>query len=180
MVISFDRTYAAFISFSGVSVAEEFAVPRESFLAAFEIDAGGITQCNYEPDRGLYHVTGLVGDVEVYAKPEDHPVLAVLHTQREAIHLWFIDEINRANQPSKYHTYDAAAHAWTLTQEASVKLDASNVRRERNTLLTASDWSQLGDSPADKAAWATYRQELRDIPLQAGFPGSVLWPKSPV
>lgn len=38
------------------------------------------------------------------------------------------------------------------------------VRDVINTLLAASDWTQLPDSPADKAAWATYRAQLRDIP----------------
>jgi hypothetical protein len=28
-------------------------------------------------------------------------------------------------------------------------------------------------------AWATYRQQLRDIPAQAGFPGTINWPTAP-
>ena len=39
-----------------------------------------------------------------------------------------------------------------------------NLRFKRNNLLTESDWTVLPDSPiADKTAWQTYRQELRDI-----------------
>jgi len=53
---------------------------------------------------------------------------------------------------------------------------AKSVRRTRNDKLTQSDWTQLADSTADKAAWATYRQALRDITLQAGFPWTVIWP----
>jgi hypothetical protein len=52
-------------------------------------------------------------------------------------------------------------------------------RRKRGQLLTASDWTQLGDSTADKATWATYRQALRDIPAQAGFPWTIDWPDAP-
>lgn len=63
-----------------------------------------------------------------------------------------------------------------------VELDAiaaSHARQERDRLLAASDWTQVADAPVDQAAWATYRQALRDIPLQAGFPNSIVWPTKP-
>lgn len=53
---------------------------------------------------------------------------------------------------------------------------AQDVRAKRNDLLGASDWTQLPDSPVDKAVWAVYRAALRDIPNQVGFPRSVVWP----
>ena len=56
---------------------------------------------------------------------------------------------------------------------------AEKVRLERNQLLAESDWTQLVDSPADKATWATYRQELRNISTQPGFPWTVNWPVAP-
>lgn len=56
---------------------------------------------------------------------------------------------------------------------------AAQVRAERDRLLTGSDWTQVADAPVDKAAWAAYRQALRDIPQQDGFPGSVTWPSAP-
>lgn len=56
---------------------------------------------------------------------------------------------------------------------------AGQVRAERSTKLAASDWTQLADSTADKAAWAAYRQALRDITAQAGFPWTVDWPAQP-
>jgi hypothetical protein len=56
---------------------------------------------------------------------------------------------------------------------------AAQIRAERNSMLAASDWTQLADSTADKAAWATYRQALRDITAQAGFPWTVDWPVQP-
>ena len=69
-----------------------------------------------------------------------------------------------------------------MEQEAKDALDASQAasqRSERNTKLTASDWTQVADAPVDKAAWATYRQALRDITAQAGFPWGVQWPTQP-
>jgi hypothetical protein len=56
---------------------------------------------------------------------------------------------------------------------------AASVRSERNEKLAASDWTQLADSTADKAAWATHRQALRDITAQAGFPWTIDWPVQP-
>ena len=59
-------------------------------------------------------------------------------------------------------------------------LVANDVRAERNARLASCDWTQLADSPAgDKTAWTQYRQALRDVPGQAGFPFSVTWPTAP-
>jgi hypothetical protein len=59
---------------------------------------------------------------------------------------------------------------------------ASAIRAERNTKLSECDWTQLNDTPLDnpsKVAWTNYRQALRDIPTQSGFPHNVVWPVKP-
>ena len=56
---------------------------------------------------------------------------------------------------------------------------ASEIRTERNEKIAKTDWTQLPDCPVDKAAWATYRQALRDITAQAGFPWTIDWPEQP-
>jgi hypothetical protein len=56
---------------------------------------------------------------------------------------------------------------------------ASAVRKSRGDKLADSDWTQVADAPVDKAVWATYRQALRDITTQEGFPWSVTWPDAP-
>ena len=56
---------------------------------------------------------------------------------------------------------------------------AAEIRTERDAKLTESDWTQVADAPVDQTAWATYRQALRDIPSQAGFPNEVVWPIEP-
>lgn len=69
-----------------------------------------------------------------------------------------------------------------LPPEACTALDdqqAANVRTDRNQRLSACDWTQLPDAPVDAAAWATYRQSLRDVTKQPGFPWSVEWPTPP-
>jgi hypothetical protein len=63
--------------------------------------------------------------------------------------------------------------------EAADAATGKSVRQARTMLLSQSDWTQVLDAPVDKAAWATYRQALRDITEQAGFPHSVVWPTNP-
>lgn len=57
---------------------------------------------------------------------------------------------------------------------------ATAVRAERDRLLTDSDWTQKRDVvlPND-AEWVAYRQALRDVPEQSGFPSSIKWPEAP-
>jgi len=56
---------------------------------------------------------------------------------------------------------------------------AAEARVKRNALLAQSDWTQVADAPVDQTAWATYRQALRDITVQAGFPENIDWPIAP-
>lgn len=57
---------------------------------------------------------------------------------------------------------------------------AAAARARRNGLLAASDWTQGKDIPDSvSTAWATYRQQLRDVPAQAGFPLNIQWPTPP-
>lgn len=53
------------------------------------------------------------------------------------------------------------------------------VRQQRDRLLSGSDITQLPDSPFDAAAWATYRQALRDIPQNQTDPNDIAWPEAP-
>lgn len=54
-----------------------------------------------------------------------------------------------------------------------------HARQERNTRLAKSDWTQVADAPVDRGQWAAYRQALRDIGAQPGFPFNVAWPTTP-
>lgn len=56
---------------------------------------------------------------------------------------------------------------------------AKSVRDTRNQKLKDSDWTQVADAPVNKAVWATYRQELRDLTSQTGFPWDITWPVQP-
>lgn len=94
--------------------------------------------------------------------------------------------IEKAVQNTAPHLQDGEwVLGWTVStrsQEEVAAADAaksSEVRADRNTRLTACDWTQVADAPVDKTAWATYRQALRDVPSQSGFPWNVTWPSEP-
>ena len=70
----------------------------------------------------------------------------------------------------------------TLDEDAIAAKDsqqANLMRSERNRRLSECDWTVLPDSPVDVNAWSAYRQSLRDVPDQAGFPWDVQWPTKP-
>lgn len=59
---------------------------------------------------------------------------------------------------------------------------ASDARAQRDSLIAACDWTQIPDSPltaAQRSAWAAYRQALRNVPAQPGFPATITWPTRP-
>jgi hypothetical protein len=66
--------------------------------------------------------------------------------------------------------------AYKATKDAE---QAKSIRSSRTVMLKDSDWTQVADAPVDKAAWATYRQALRDVTAQAGFPWTIDWPVAP-
>jgi len=63
--------------------------------------------------------------------------------------------------------------------QAESDSQAVKIRTQRNEKLTDSDWTQLADAPVDSLGWAVYRQKLRDITQQNGFPWNVVWPNKP-
>jgi hypothetical protein len=85
--------------------------------------------------------------------------------------------------------FDTDAQRWSqvwsvrdMTEEEIAARNAAqeaSVRSERNDKLAECDWTQLPDAPVDQAAWATYRQALRDVTVQEGFPWNVIWPQEP-
>lgn len=63
-----------------------------------------------------------------------------------------------------------------LVETSELDILVARMRHQRDLLLASSDWAMVSDAPTDKAAWATYRQALRDFPAtwvpseEADFP----------
>lgn len=70
-----------------------------------------------------------------------------------------------------------------LTDEQKAIRDAEQsnlIRTSRDQFLSQSDWTQMPDNPLpNKEDWAKFRQALRDVPTQTGFPWNVNWPVAP-
>jgi hypothetical protein len=132
----------------------------------------------------------------LYAAPIDLPAIFPL-TEQATIHGCELVEVALGekpayddhtqrlleNQPIKEgETWVVTYTIEELTAEEQQNLydgRANSVRQKRNRMLSESDWTQIADSTADKPAWAAYRQELRDVTAQAGFPWEVTWPVAP-
>tara|TARA_R110000796_G_scaffold237480_1_gene357487 strand:- start:25 stop:300 length:276 start_codon:yes stop_codon:yes gene_type:complete len=65
-----------------------------------------------------------------------------------------------------------------LYESESIIRASSEVRNQRDRLLLETDWMALSDNTMAQD-WATYRQALRDITDQTGFPNNVTWPTEP-
>ena len=81
-------------------------------------------------------------------------------------------------QPNQYSIFDFVTKQWVEDQNSAL----AYVLPKRQKLLYASDWTQIPNGPLtveQQAAWATYRQELRDITAQTGYPFNVIWPIPP-
>jgi len=70
---------------------------------------------------------------------------------------------------------DAEEQAWAAGADTRA---ASQVREQRDARLAETDWMANSDVTMSDD-WATYRQALRDVPAQAGFPTDVTWPVEP-
>lgn len=81
----------------------------------------------------------------------------------------------------QYFSPDYYQDPITNEWKPSIPIAISKVRAKRNRLLHESDWTQLLNNPLGDShtLWATYRQQLRDIPQQEGFPLDVVWPTLP-
>lgn len=77
--------------------------------------------------------------------------------------------------PQEEAARDAEEQAWAAGADTRA---AVAVRKERDALLAVTDWMANSDVTMT-SGWATYRQDLRDVPSQSGFPNTITWPTKP-
>ena len=105
------------------------------------------------------------------------------------VHFSPVPEVNPAIEKltEVYPLFDGTSwiQQWVVVPLTQEEIDygsaakSGEVRADRNARLAACDWTQVADAPVDKAVWATYRQSLRDITSQPGFPWEITWPDAP-
>lgn len=114
---------------------------------------------DFEPPSGYVNVVNAIAPSVDYTKNIKQVTPALIDGQ------WTV----------QWSISDASAEEIQQRQDS----EANSVRSNRNARLAACDWTQLPDAPVDKTAWATYRQQLRDISSQEGFPWTIIWPDEP-
>ena len=143
---------------------------RETGAVMYEAEFRRYQQANGGPSWGqtTEEVLESLGADVVFEGPQAQPT----HYQ-----VAFADGVEQIEGKwyTKYSVADIDAEA-IATKDAE---QAAAVRRTRTEKLKDSDWTQVADAPVDQTSWATYRQELRDITAQSGFPWGINWPIQP-
>ena len=101
----------------------------------------------------------------VFEGPQKRDLDPYSYTYRDGV-----EEIN-----GKWYT------KYTIGQRDKEPIDKQqeeNIRRQRDSLIKESDWRAVSDRKLEPA-WKRYRQALRDISEQEGFPHDVEWPVDP-
>lgn len=82
-------------------------------------------------------------------------------------------------KPSEFHEWDAYLKRWVYTKQ--IDDFEKEVRDARNYMIAQTDWMALRESESEPMPreWKEYRQALRDITKQVGFPMNVEWPEIP-
>jgi hypothetical protein len=89
-------------------------------------------------------------------------------------------------KPSNYHIWNLETEQWQEPENYQQLLfdeAASKVKQERQRLLATTDWTDTVSASTrleNYNAWQFYRQQLRDITTQEGYPFNVVWPTQPV
>lgn len=85
-------------------------------------------------------------------------------------------------QKGQYEIWDKETFSYKLDKELLFKTKENEVKIERQQLLISTDWTDTVSAQtrlSNYAEWQTYRQALRDIPSQSGYPFNVIWPEQP-
>jgi hypothetical protein len=86
--------------------------------------------------------------------------------------------VNKSEKPDWFYDYDYQTHSWVVNETKLIL----QIMQQRNSLLIGSDWTQIPNGPLTietQEQWAVYRQQLRDITSQSGYPFNVVWPTQP-
>ncbi len=143
---------------------------RETGAVMYENEFRSYLQANNGPsyDTLTQEVTEALGVDVVLEGPQASP------TRYQVAYRDGVEQIDGVWY-TKYSVADMDADA----MKAKDAEQAKSVRAQRTAKLAETDWTQLTDAPINSALWAAYRQALRDIPLQSGFPWEVTWPSVP-
>jgi hypothetical protein len=115
--------------------------------------------------------------------PDGYGALRGIFTVSQCVDL---DTMNVMScQPDKPADTDTEYFEWEddrWVAKPTLRELTSRARNSRDQKLSSCDWTQLPDAPLSEEelqAWRSYRQALRDVPDQQGFPSDIDWPTEP-
>jgi len=114
----------------------------------------------------------IIGTVEGNSEAYDNETEGFLEGYFDAINYKIVDGVPVLRSENEKQSLISQRDVYTL----------ESLRSDRDDLLAASDWTQSPDSPLSdnkKAEWATYRQQLRDLPANTSDPANPSWPEKP-
>jgi hypothetical protein len=143
---------------------------RETGAVMYEAEFRAYQQANGGPTWGqtTEEILNSLGADVVFEGPQAQPT---------RYQVAFADGVEQVD--GKWYTKYSVADMDADAIAAKDAEQAKSVRQQRGEKLKDSDWTQVIDAPVDQAAWATYRQALRDITGQEGFPWTITWPTEP-
>lgn len=162
---------------------------RETGAFMYEAEFRAYQQANGGPTWGqtTEEILDSLGADVVFEGPQATGGTVYQYSQRDGVeHIdgkWYTKYILGPTFTDRPAT-DTEPAQTAAEQEAAYKAmkdaeQAKSVRQQRGEKLKDCDWTQVADAPVDQAAWAAYRQELRDISTQNGFPWTIDWPEAP-
>jgi len=156
-----------------IRIRESGQVMFESEFRAYAHENGG-----HAWDQTTTEILDQLGADVVFEGPQATGGTVYQYSMRQGV------ELIGSNWHTKYVLGPIFTGETAAADEAAYKAikdaeRAAVIRQERSAKLKDCDWTQAADSPVNKETWATYRQSLRDMPSQEGFPWTITWPTQP-
>jgi len=157
-----------------IRIRESGQVMFESEFRAYAHENGG-----HAWDQTTTEILDQLGADVVFEGPQATGGTVYQYSMRQGVELigdnWHTKYVLGPIFTGETAAADEAAYKATKDAER-----AAVIRQERSAKLKECDWTQAADSPVNKETWATYRQSLRDVPTQEGFPWTITWPTEPL
>lgn len=133
----------------------------------------------YDKNTGEIKLSGNCG--EDYISLQSLPLNCILIQEKSNHKTQYVENgkiVDMPEKPDEFCEFNYLTKQWVQNES----LTANNVKVKRDIFLYQSDWTQLPNNPLTpekQQQWADYRQQLRDIPQQQGYPFNVVWPTKP-
>lgn len=131
----------------------------------------------YNQQTGQIINAGICLDIDVQIVPEGC-LISEIESNPTTQYIKNNSVKNIPPKPNFECEFDFLTESWVPSRQKQ----CDYINFQRRVLLTNSDWTQIPNNPLtpeQQQAWAVYRQELRDVTSQSGYPFNVIWPTPP-